>query len=119
MTSQRMEIPQHLLKSSEWRAALLLLANTTLKEFFNTRYVDLQKEEIDFKAMKRHASTHSQKFLAGLAAHLFNAWQFNMPSDGMFSLDYQNKCYAFLAMMDRHGVHPEDVVRLAQSKGGR
>lgn len=111
------QIPPHLLKSTEWRATLLLLENTTIKEFFNTSYVDTERETIDFKAMKRAASSTSSKCLVALAAHLFNVWQFpKFPGEELYNLDYDNKIYAFLAMMIRHGVHPDDVAKLARGK---
>lgn len=104
-------IPPHLLKSSEWMAALLILSNTSIKEFFTTAYVDLQKEQIDFRKMRRACSTNSSKCLVDVAAHLFNVWQYpKFPGNEIFNLDYDNKCYVFVAMMIRHGVHPKDVL---------
>lgn len=107
------QIPEHLFKSHEWRAALLLLNNTIIKKFFTTEFVNLQKEQIDFKKMLRAAHGSGEICLIKLAAHLFNVWQFpKFPGEDLYNLDYDNKTYAFLAMMIRHGVHPDDVAKL-------
>lgn len=93
----------------------MILSNTTLKTFFTTQYVDLERRTIDFKAMKKAAMTTSTECLIDIASHLFNVWQFpKFPGEEMFNLDYDNKCYVFLAMMIRHGVHPQDVLAYYQ-----
>lgn len=108
-------IPPHLLKSREWQAALLILANTTAKKFFTPEFCDLEHEQIDFHKMLRAASSSSEKCLVLLAAHLFNVWQFpKFPGEEVYHLDYHNKTYALLAMMVRYGVHPEDVAKAGE-----
>ncbi len=110
------QIPAHLLKSPEWQAALLLLANTSLKEFFTTQYVDLKTETIDFQKMLSAATSHGNHCLVELAAHLFNVWRYpKFPGEEIYMLDYDNKKYALLAIMIRHGVRPGDVAGLVKS----
>lgn len=113
------QIPNHLLRSPEWRAALLLLANTPLKRFFNARYVDFTAETIDLPAMRRQAAGSGVEALTELAAHLFNMWRYEFSGQSLCSLDYHNKCLAFVAMMLRHGVDPQDVVALAKECSAR
>lgn len=114
------EIPKHLLKSPEWRAALLLLANTPLKRFFNPQYVNFTEESIDLPAMRRDCASSSSECLADLAAHLFNVWRYKtFPGEGLYNLDYNNKCVAFVAMMFRHEVDPQDVAALAKEMAAR
>lgn len=111
--TEQIEVPQYILRHSrEWQATLWLLQNTTLSEFFTPDYVDVKRQTIDFTAMISHANTHSQIFLVKLAAHLFNAFGYDMPNDGMFTLDANNLRHAFLAMMIRHGIHPLDLAKL-------
>lgn len=113
------QIPPELLQSSEWQAALLLLTNTSLKKFFTTQYVDLQLHTIDFSAMSLMAEDKTQKCLIRLAAHLFNVWQFPaFPGEEIYMLDYDNKKYALLAIMIRHGVRPGDVAGLVKTAEG-
>ncbi len=99
-------IPTNLLQSTEWLAALVLLTRTSLKEFYTPDYINFTTQEIDFAGIINHAATHSQQFLARLAAHLFNAYGFDLPPTGMFNLDQTNLEYALLAIMLRHRVTP-------------
>lgn len=107
MTAQ---IPPRLFKSYEWRAALLILANTSIKKFFTTEFCDLEKEQIDWRKMRRATTSSSDKCLVDLAAHLFNVWQFpKFPGEAFYNLDRDNKAWGLLAIMERYGVHPDDV----------
>ena len=104
------QIPPHLFKSPEWRAALLILANTSIKKFFTTEFCDLEHETIDFRKMRRATTSSSDKCLVDLAAHLFNVWQFpKFPGEAFYNLDSDNKAWGLLAIMERHGVHLDDV----------
>jgi hypothetical protein len=104
------QIPAKPLESREWRAALLILAHTTIKKFFTTEFVDLEHDAIDFRKMRRAATSNSERCLIDLAAHLFNVWQFpKFPGEAFYNLDGDNKAWGLLAMMERHGVHPDDV----------
>lgn len=108
-------LPQKLAQSNEWRATMLLLNSKPLRAFCNSQYINLEQGTIDFPAMRKAAVNKSTLYLIYLAAHLFNCWNNKMlPGEELLALDYENKCYALLALMVRHGVKPEDVLRLSK-----
>lgn len=90
------------------KTALLLIQNTTIKKFM--RFVE--PDRIDFIGMKEATISHSDKFLVGLAAHLYDPYSFDVNIEGMFRLDPDNKKWAILALMARHEIHPQSIINL-------
>ncbi|WP_445505743.1 hypothetical protein [Niallia sp. 03091] len=96
-------IPAHLAKDRYWSSLIHLFKNhPKLKQFFTTKYFDMNDESVRMQALKRNSAawSHSEKIMLNLALHLFNERnKFNLTD--IDYLDSNNKKLAFEAIRIR------------------
>lgn len=99
------QVPEHILKSKNWRSMLHLFSNhNKLQSVFTTKYIDFENETVKIKALKTAARpwSGSEKFMLNLAAHLFNE-HYKVDLSGMDYLDANNTKLALEAIEMRYG----------------
>lgn len=103
MTTKTNVIPANLMNDRYWRGTLYLFQNhPKLKQFFATKYFDMNAEQIKVQSLKRLFSpfSNSEKIMLDLALHLYNERnKFNL-SD-LDYLDSNNKKLAMKAIQMR------------------
>lgn len=100
---QKHSIPEHLVKDRYWGPIIFLFQkNPKLKQYFSTKYFDLQERVVKVDSLKRAARpwSPSERFMLNLALHLYNE-RHKLNLSDMDHIDYENKEMAFTAMMMR------------------
>lgn len=91
--------PDHLLQNRHWKPLVFLFSeHPKLSTLFNSKYIDLEREQVRVKALRAAARgwSHAEKFMLNLALHLYNAS--NRLPNGLDDMDYLDSANTQLAI---------------------